>query len=43
MVKALNIILDNEDWLLLEAAKDQSGLSWREFVLSRCLPDREKK
>ena len=41
MVRALNIIMDDSDWVLLEAEKDKSGKSWREFVLSRCLPERE--
>ncbi len=37
MVRALNITFDDSDYAKLEAAKKQSGRTWREFILTRCL------
>ncbi len=41
MVRALNIMFDDEDYANLEAAKKRSGRTWREFVLTRCLGDED--
>ncbi len=41
MVRALNIMFDDEDYEKLEDAKKQSGRTWREFVLTRCLGDED--
>ncbi len=41
MVRALNIMFDDEDYAKLEAAKKRSGRTWRAFVLTRCLGDED--
>ena len=39
MVRALNVMFDDSDFVRLEAAKKQTGLSWRKFILEKCLED----
>lgn len=37
MVRALNVSFDDEDYVKLEREKEASGLTWRDFILARCL------
>ena len=33
MVKTLNVVFDDSEFVMLELAKKKMGLSWREFIL----------
>ena len=43
MVKALNLVFDNEDWELLDKKRKESELDWRTFVLQLIDWELEKK
>jgi hypothetical protein len=43
MVKALNLVFDNEDWELLDKKRKELELDWRNFILLLVDYDPEKK